>query len=60
MANWIGFTIAFVLLGIVPIWFMNFTGGIGVGTRIFLTLGVGVATYFAVESGGFKRGFISR
>ena len=58
--NWISFSIAFILLGIAPIWFMNFTGGIGIGIRIFLTLGVAGAVYFSIEYGGAKRGFISR
>lgn len=58
--NWSGFIIAFFLLGIIPIWFLNFTANLGFLKNVMVTLIIGVATFFAVQYGGTKRGVFTR
>lgn len=59
MTNWIMFTIAFVGFVIIPIWFMTI-GDVSFINKVILTIVLGVVTFFAVKTGGAKRGFISK
>ncbi len=59
--NWIGFSIAFVLLIVLPVWFMDFVGeGLSFVYKLVLTIGGGAATFMIVQKGGSKRGIFSR
>ncbi len=60
MTNWVAFSIAFVLVGIIPLWFLNFTGGVSFMKKILITIVLAGVVYYSVEYGGAKRGFISR
>lgn len=54
-----GFLIAFSLLCIIPVWFLNFFD-MGFFNKVGLTLVLGVVTFIAVHTGGTKRGFLTR
>ena len=56
--NWKGFIISFLLLAIAPVWVIKLFD-MGFFTRVGLTLLLGVIVFFAVKTGGAKRGFIS-
>ena len=58
--NWLGFGIAFVLLCILPIWFLTFTDSLGFFMKVGVTVIMGVVTWLAVGYGGTKRGFLSK
>jgi len=59
MVNWIGFGIAFVLLAILPVWFLTLFE-ISFFLKIGATVVLGIIVFIAVEMGGTKRGFIAR
>lgn len=57
--KWGSFGIAFVLLGIIPVWILTFFP-LGFFTKLLATLVLGVIIFIAVKTGGAKRGFIAR
>ena len=57
--KWFGFILAFVLVVIVPVWIIKF-GSTSTFQRFLFTIVGGIACYFAVEKGGWKKGLIVR
>jgi hypothetical protein len=56
--NWFGFIIALFVLDIVPVWFIPIMP-LGFFTKVLLTVFLGGVIFFAVNYGGWKRGFVS-
>lgn len=52
--NWVGFTIALLVLDIIPVWFLNFMSGWTIFTKILVTLGMGAVIWFIVDKRGTK------
>lgn len=46
--NWLGFGIAFALLGIIPVWIIPTFGDIGFFTKILATIVLGVIIFVTV------------
>lgn len=55
--NWVGFGIAFVILGIVPVWILTFFP-LGFFAKVLATFVLGVIIFIAVKTGGTKKGFL--
>lgn len=60
MANLISFTLVFILLVIIPLWFLDFTNSLNLVTRLVATAVLGVAVWYSIEYGGAKRGFVTK
>lgn len=56
----IKFIIVYILLGILPLWFMMKAGSVSIPIRIGATAIMGVIIFIALKTGGSKRGFISK
>lgn len=56
--NWYKFGIAYVLLVIIPVWFIKIID-VSIGYKLIFTVGGGMAVQWAINRGGAKRGFFT-
>ena len=56
----IKFVLVFLLLAILPIWFLIKTGDVNIVIKLAATAIMGVIIFIALKTGGSKRGFLTK